>query len=71
MAGAAFDIARAGDAVSEAAPIETTLPGEPGLLVPVTLRLRVTEIGTLELFAQETTSGRQHKLEFQIRGDDV
>jgi molecular chaperone DnaK (HSP70) len=70
VAGAAFDVARAGDAVVEVAPIETTLPGEPGLLVPVTLRSRVTEIGTLELFAQETATGRQHKLEFQIRGDD-
>jgi molecular chaperone DnaK (HSP70) len=71
VAGAAFDVARVGDAITEVAPIETTLPGEPGLLVPVTLRSRVTEIGTLELFAQETASGRQHKLEFQIRGDDA
>ena len=35
----------------------------------VTLRSRVTEIGTLELFAVEVATGTSHKLEFQIRGD--
>jgi molecular chaperone DnaK (HSP70) len=67
--GAVVDVARAGDALTEIAPIETTLAGTPGALVPVTLRSRVTEIGTLELFAVESTTSTKHKLEFQVRGD--
>jgi molecular chaperone DnaK (HSP70) len=70
VAGAAIDVARAKDELTEVAPIETTLPGEAGTLVPVTLRSRVTELGTLELFAQETATKKAHKLEFNIRGDD-
>jgi molecular chaperone DnaK (HSP70) len=67
--GAVVDVARAGDALTEIAPIETTLAGSAGALVPVTLRSRVTEVGTLELFAVETTTSMRHKLEFQVRGD--
>ena len=70
VAGSAVDVARARDELVELAPIEATLPGEAGaVLVPVTLRSRVTEIGTLELFAVEVSTGTSHKLEFQIRGD--
>ncbi len=65
-----IDVIRAGDELVELDPIETTLPGTPGALVPVTLRSRVTEVGSLELFAVERTSSAKHKLEFQIRGDD-
>jgi molecular chaperone DnaK (HSP70) len=68
--GATVDVARAGDDLMEIAPIETTLPGSAGALVPVTLRSRVTEVGTLELFAVETATSTKHRLEFQVRGDD-
>jgi molecular chaperone DnaK (HSP70) len=68
-AGDIVDVARAKDDLVEIAPIETTLPGTPGVLVPVTLRSRVTELGTLELHAVETTTQQRHKLEFQVRGD--
>jgi molecular chaperone DnaK (HSP70) len=67
--GAVVDVARAGDDLTEIAPIETTLAGNAGVLVPVTLRSRVTEVGTLELFAVETASSTRHKLEFQVRGE--
>ena len=69
VAGAVVDVAKAKDELVELAPIETTLAGAAGALVPVTLRSRVTETGTLELFAQESASKAAHKLEFQIRGD--
>jgi molecular chaperone DnaK (HSP70) len=69
VAGAAVDVGRAKDELVEVAPIETTLPGDAGQLVPVTLRARVTELGTLELFAQEVASKKAHKLEFHIRGE--
>ena len=70
VAGTAVDVGRAKDDLIEVAPIETTLAGENHeALVPVTLQSRVTEIGTLELFAVEVKSGTRHKLEFQIRGD--
>jgi hypothetical protein len=67
--GAALDADRglAGSAeLIELAPIETTLKGEAGALVPVTLRSRVTELGTLELLAVER-GGVEHSLSFQIR----
>jgi molecular chaperone DnaK (HSP70) len=68
--GAVVDVARAGDELVEVDPIEATLPGQPGALVPATLRSRVTEVGTLELFVVETATANRHKLEFQVRGDD-
>ncbi len=75
VAGAVVDVTRGlagGDGeLVEVAPIETTLPGTPGALVPVTLRSRVTELGTLELFAQETATRAEHKLELSIRGDEA
>jgi len=70
VAGTVVDVSKAKDELTEIAPIETTLPGTPGVLVPVTLRSRVTELGTLELFAEETASHAQHKLELSIRSDE-
>jgi molecular chaperone DnaK (HSP70) len=67
--GTVVDVVRAGDELVEVSPIETTLPGQAGALVPVTLRSRVTEVGTLELFVVESAAGTKHKLEFQVRGD--
>ena len=62
------DAAREG--IAETAPLETTLPPapgiEPGALVPVHLRSRVTEVGTLEVWCV-ARDGQQWKLEFDIR----
>lgn len=55
------------DALEELAPIETTLEGEAGGVVPVKLAARVTEIGTLELAAVEEDTGRRWKLSFDVR----
>lgn len=59
-----------GDAVDPAAleelpPIETTLQGEAGAVVPVKLRARLTEVGTLEILAVES-GGREWRLEYQV-----
>ncbi|HLV61364.1 MAG TPA: Hsp70 family protein [Fredinandcohnia sp.] len=51
--------------LEELPPIETTLEGEAGVAVPVRLRARLTEVGTLELFAVDA-GGREWRLEFQI-----
>ncbi|HEY1097866.1 MAG TPA: Hsp70 family protein, partial [Myxococcota bacterium] len=69
VAGSVVDVARNAEALVELAPIEATLPGVGGALVPVTLRSHVTELGSLELFAREVASSTSHKLEFQIRND--
>ncbi len=55
------------DALDELAPIETTLEGDEGALVPVRLHARVTEIGTLELSAVEDGGGRRWKLSYNVR----
>ncbi len=57
------------DELQEMAQIEATLPAEGravGDVVPVQLRARVTEIGTLELFA-EAAGGQHWKVEFDVR----
>ena len=65
------------DRVQELAQIEATLPAEGravGEVVPVQLRARVTEIGTLELLAQASggaAGGAQWKVEFDVRGDSA
>ena len=59
-----------GDDLEEMSPLEVTLPGEPesDTVVPVTLEIRVTEIGTLELWcvSAERPDDRW-KLELNIR----
>jgi hypothetical protein len=59
--------------LGELPPIETTIDApegvEPGGIVQVTLQARVTEVGTLEIAAVETESGRRHRLTFDVRGD--
>ncbi len=47
--------------------IETTLEGEAGQAIPVTLELEVTEVGTLELYCASKTDDRKWKLEFNVR----
>jgi hypothetical protein len=60
---------RIGDDLEELAPIETTLPadGTAGRGVPVTLKARLTEIGTLDLFCVAKDGKREWKLEYNVR----
>jgi molecular chaperone DnaK (HSP70) len=51
--------------LEELPPIETVLQGEEGAVVPVRLRARLTEVGTLEIAAVES-AGREWRLEYQI-----
>jgi hypothetical protein len=54
--------------LQELAPVSTVLEGEgAGQLVPVKLRSRVTEIGTLELWCVEVGGNRRWKLEYNLR----
>jgi len=54
--------------LEELTPIETTLQGAQGQVVPVELHAKVTEVGTLELSAVEQASGRRWRLEYDVRG---
>jgi hypothetical protein len=58
-----------GDEVEEIAPLVTTLewPDHDGTLVPVRLRVHLTEIGTLELWCVARDGKRRWKLEFGVR----
>jgi hypothetical protein len=68
--GDMLDQAAQQDGLEELAPIETTLPGQPGkagTLVPVNLQAAVTEIGTLELRCLERDGPGQWRLELNVR----
>ena len=61
------------DELVESANIETELPKDDDSddnWIPVTFRSRVTELGVLELWCVNKESGRQWKLEFNVREDD-
>jgi hypothetical protein len=48
--------------------IEATLEGESGQIIPVTLEVKLTEIGTLELWCvSRQDSNQRWKLEFNVR----
>ena len=53
--------------LDELAPIDATLEGDPGEVVPVHLHARVSEVGTLDLSAVEEGAGRRWKLSFNVR----
>ncbi|MGZ3440611.1 MAG: Hsp70 family protein [Polyangia bacterium] len=56
--------------LKELTPVKTALEADAaaaGELVPVTLKSRVTEVGTLELWCEERTGGRRWKLEYNVR----
>ena len=53
--------------IEEITTIETTLDGERGTAIQVTLEVRVTEIGTLELWCASVTGDHRWKLEFNVR----
>jgi hypothetical protein len=59
--------------VTELAPIQTTLAGEPGTVIEVRLRVRATEVGTLEVSAvplDPIAAGvPSWSLSFDVRGD--
>jgi hypothetical protein len=47
--------------------IETTLDGEFGTVIPVSIQIKLTEIGTLELWCVSRQDGSRWKLEFSVR----
>lgn len=58
------------DELTELQELEATLPPEgriPGEIVPVTLRARVSEVGTLELAAVPVGGHERWKVEFDVR----
>src|SRR6266566_2810614 len=57
------------DELEEVAPIETSLQGETGQLVPVNLQAAVTEVGTLELRCLQKGGTGRWKLELNVRKD--
>lgn len=60
------------DDIEEITTIETTLDGETGTAIPVILEIRVTEIGTLEIWCvSKDDPGRRWKLEFNVREQAV
>ena len=63
------DAARS-DELKEVAPIETSLKGEPGRLVPVNLQAAVTEVGTLELRCLEKGGSGRWNLELNVRSGE-
>ena len=58
------------DHLTETAPVTATLEAdglEPGTLVPVRLEVKVTEVGTLELWSVSTETGQRWRLEYNVR----
>ncbi len=58
------------DDLTETAPVSATLSAEglePGTLVPVRLEVKVTEVGTLELWSVATQSEHRWRLEYNVR----
>lgn len=53
--------------IEEITTVETTLEGEYGAFIPVTIEVRVTEIGTLEFYCVSREDHRKWKLEFNVR----
>ncbi|MDZ5461362.1 Hsp70 family protein [Azohydromonas lata] len=61
------------DEIHELEEIQATLPAEgrtPGEVVPVSLQARVTETGTLELYALPRDGSALWKVEFDVRGSE-
>ena len=53
--------------ITPIAAVETTLEGEPGTVIQVSIQVRLTEVGTLELWCVSRRDGRRWKLEFNVR----
>ena len=65
--GDLIDDASRSEDLEEVAPIETTLSGEAGKLVPVNLQAAVTEVGTLEVRCLQKDGPGRRKLEMNVR----
>jgi hypothetical protein len=50
--------------------LETTLDGPPGSIIRVSIEIKVTEIGTLELWCVSLDDSRKWRLEFNVREQD-
>jgi molecular chaperone DnaK (HSP70) len=68
-AGTFVEVERAKDAFTELAPVAATLEsgGPAGDIVPVTVRARLDEVGTLQLACVEREGGREHQLTYELR----
>ncbi len=55
------------DEIEEITTLETSLDGEYGSVVKVTIEIKVTETGTLELWCVSKEDGQRWKLEFNVR----
>ncbi len=53
--------------IEEITTLETALEGEEGALLPVTLQVKVTEVGSLELWCVSRDREQRYKLEFSVR----
>ncbi len=53
--------------IQNIAEIETTLDGDAGSIIPVTLEVHLTEVGTLDLYCVSKADGHRWKLEFNVR----
>ena len=47
--------------------IETTLDGNYGTVIPVSIQIKLTEVGTLEIWCVSRQDGSRWKLEFSLR----
>jgi molecular chaperone DnaK (HSP70) len=56
--------------IEEITTLETNLDGETGAVLPVTLRINATEIGTLEIWCVSTQDDRKFRLEFNVRAKE-
>ena len=68
--GAVLDEYTWPEALTESAPLQATLNAddlEAGTLVPVRLEVRVTEIGTVEIWSAATNGSGRWRLEFNVR----
>jgi molecular chaperone DnaK (HSP70) len=68
--GDMIDNAARSDELEEVAPIESTLSGESGKLVPVNLQAAVTELGMLEVRCLEKGGSGRWKLEMNVRSKE-
>ena len=55
------------DEIEPITTIETTLEGDNGTAIPVSIQIKLTEIGTLELWCVSRQDDRRWKLEFNVR----
>jgi len=57
--------------IEEITTLETRLEGEAGTVIPVTLQVKVTEVGTLEIWCASQEDNSKFKLEFNVRESET